>query len=226
LVRSSVLISHVIQMIVMSALVEVVVSNTRLAGVEYRQGVTLSNYDVHGLSKLSIFVSKVNTSLPLYTPLTMPPSRLISQILPLFKHSRTNLQHHIRQQSTKPTAEATTNSRISRLEARLPRILARYVKPLRNAPISHITAFLVLHELTAIIPLFGLTFAFHKFDWLPPVFSEGYWVKEGVEKFGRYFRRKGWIRDADGEGFEEEKNRKGLAKWWPRGEDGVRLLVE
>jgi hypothetical protein len=174
----------------------------------------------------SIFLPKVNTRLPLYTPLTMPPSRLLSQVLPLFKYSRTNLQHQIRHQSTKPTAEASTNSRISRLEARLPRILARYVKPLRNAPISHITAFLVLHELTAIIPLFGLTFAFHKFDWLPPVFSEGYWVKEGVEKFGRYFRRKGWIRDTDGEGFEDEKNRKGLAKWWPRGEDGVRLLVE
>ncbi|KAG9628706.1 hypothetical protein KCV04_g10960, partial [Aureobasidium melanogenum] len=132
----------------------------------------------------------------------------------------------IRYQSTKPTAEATKHSRISRLEARLPRFLARYITPLRNAPISHITAFLVLHELTAIVPLFGLTFAFHKFDWLPPVFSEGYWVKEGVEKFGRYFRRKGWIRDADGEGFEDEKNRKGFAKWWPRGEDGVRLLVE
>ncbi|KAI4740781.1 hypothetical protein E4T50_08810 [Aureobasidium sp. EXF-12298] len=156
----------------------------------------------------------------------MPPTRLLSRVLPLFKHSRANLQQQIRHQSTKTTAEATTNSRISRLEARLPRVLARYVKPLRNAPISHITAFLVLHELTAIIPLFGLTFAFHKFDWLPPVFSEGYWVKEGVEKFGRYFRRKGWIRDADGEGFEKEENRKGLAKWWPRGEDGVRLLVD
>ncbi|KAI4731862.1 hypothetical protein E4T49_00101 [Aureobasidium sp. EXF-10728] len=140
--------------------------------------------------------------------------------------SRATLQQQIRHQSTKPSAEAAKQSRISRLEARLPRFLARYIKPLRNAPISHITAFLVLHELTAIIPLFGLTFAFHKFDWLPPVFSEGYWVKEGVEKFGRYFRRKGWIRDADGEGFEDDKNRKGFAKWWPRGEDGVRLLVD
>ncbi|KAH0288745.1 hypothetical protein M436DRAFT_42883 [Aureobasidium namibiae CBS 147.97] len=156
----------------------------------------------------------------------MPPLRLLSRALPRFTYGRTTLQQQIRHQSTKPTAEATNDSRISRLEARLPRFLARYVKPLRNAPISHITAFLVLHELTAIIPLFGLTFAFHKFDWLPPVFSEGYWVKEGVEKFGRYFRRKGWIRDADGEGFEKDENRKGLAKWWPRGEDGVRLLVE
>lgn len=156
----------------------------------------------------------------------MPPSRLLSQLLPSLRYSRTTLQQQIRHQSTKPTAEATKHSRISRLEARLPRFLARYITPLRNAPISHITAFLVLHELTAIVPLFGLTFAFHKFDWLPPVFSEGYWVKEGVEKFGRYFRRKGWIRDADGEGFEDEKNRKGFAKWWPRGEDGVRLLIE
>ncbi|KAI5211663.1 hypothetical protein E4T42_08108 [Aureobasidium subglaciale] len=156
----------------------------------------------------------------------MPPPRLLSHVLPLFRYNRSTLQQQIRHQSTKPSAEATKHSRISRLEARLPRFLGRYVAPLRNAPISHITAFLILHELTAVIPLFGLTFVFHKFDWLPPFFSEGYYVKEGVAKFGRYFRRKGWIRDADGEGFEDEKNRKGFAKWWPKGEDGVRLLVE
>lgn len=156
----------------------------------------------------------------------MPPSRLLSRVSLLFRNSRSTCQQQIRHQSTKPTAEASKHSRISRLEARLPRFLARYVQPLRNAPISHITAFLILHELTAILPLFALTAAFHKFNWLPPFFSEGYYVKEGVEKFGRYFRKKGWIRDADGEGFEQEKNRKGLAKWWPRGEGGVRLLVE
>jgi Hypothetical protein FLILHELTA len=50
--------------------------------------------------------------------------------------------------------------------------------------------------LTAIIPLFGLVGAFHYFQWLPPFFAEGRWVLLGVEKFGNYFRRNGWI---DGE---------------------------
>ncbi len=89
---------------------------------------------------------------------------------------------------------------------------------------SHITAFLVLHELTAIVPLFGLTFAFHKFDWLPPVFQKVTGSK-GVESL-EYFRRKGWIRDADGEGFEDEKEQKGLRSGGLGDRDGVRLLVE
>lgn len=152
----------------------------------------------------------------------MPQPRLL-HALPLFRHGRTTLIRQIRRSSTKPDPTAAKHTRISRIEARLPRFLARYVRPLRNAPISHITAFLVLHEITAIVPLFLLTAAFHKFEWLPPFFSEGYWVKEGVEKFGRYFRRKGWIGD---EGDVAGGERQGLGKWWPRGEGGVRLLVE
>lgn len=115
------------------------------------------------------------------------------------------------------STDASTSSRISRLESRLPRFLQRYVKPLRNAPISHITAFLILHELTAIVPLFGLTAVFHYTDWLPPYVTEGAWVKQGVEKFGKYLRKKGWIGDEDGGGGD---------RWYGRGEGGVRIVVE
>lgn len=110
----------------------------------------------------------------------------------------------------------TPSSRISRIESRLPRFLQRYIQPLRNAPISHITAFLVLHELTAVIPLFGLTAFFHYANWLPPYISEGAWVKQGTEKFGKYLRKKGWL------GTEEE----GGTRWLGRGESGVRIVVE
>ena len=63
----------------------------------------------------------------------------------------------------------------------------------------------------------------------------------GVEKFGNYFRRKGWIdagnkREAeelveDGEASEVERKEKGkgrgrTSKWWGRGETGTRLVVE
>jgi hypothetical protein len=104
------------------------------------------------------------------------------------------------------------------MERRLPRFLLRYLSPLRAAPLSHVTAFLVLHELTAIIPLFGLAAAFHYYNWLPPYISEGKWVSEGIVMFGNWMRKRGWIGD-DGKG--------GAAgMWWGRGESGVRIVVE
>jgi hypothetical protein len=42
--------------------------------------------------------------------------------------------------------------------------------------------------------LFGLAGYFHYTHWLPPWFAEGAWIASGVERFGRYFKRKGWIR--------------------------------
>ncbi|RMY94387.1 hypothetical protein D0861_01376 [Hortaea werneckii] len=128
-------------------------------------------------------------------------------------------------------------SRVARVESKLPRFLQRFVTPLRHAPVSHVVAFLILHEITAIVPLIALAGTFHYTHWLPPFISEGKWISDGVEKFGRYFRRKGWITDAqeaeaeaEVEGDKKGKLRKAVSsvggKWWGRGEGGVRLLVE
>ncbi|KAG4426908.1 hypothetical protein IFR05_017609, partial [Cadophora sp. M221] len=62
---------------------------------------------------------------------------------------------------------------------------------LLTAPLSHLTSFLILHELTAIIPLVGLATTFHYAGWLPEKWVQGCWVREGVERFGRWFGRKG-----------------------------------
>lgn len=113
------------------------------------------------------------------------------------------------------TSTEASRSRMDHIESRLPRFLQRIVTPLRNAPVSHITAFLILHEITAIVPLFGLAAAFHYSEWLPPYISEGKWVKEGTEKFGKWVKKRGWI---------AEDQRSG--KWWGRGEGGVRIVVE
>ncbi|OQO14132.1 hypothetical protein B0A48_01008 [Cryoendolithus antarcticus] len=102
--------------------------------------------------------------------------------------------------------------RLSRLESRLPRFLRHITTPLRTAPLSHITAFLLLHELTAILPLLALATAFHQYDYLPPYISEGKWVKEGTVKFGGYMKRKGWIGEE--------------GSWWGTGEGAVRVVVE
>lgn len=53
-------------------------------------------------------------------------------------------------------------------------------------------------------------------------------VKAGVEKFGRYMRRKGWIDDGEVSGADAKNGRIGrnAGKWWGRGEGGVRVVVE
>ena len=129
--------------------------------------------------------------------------------------------------ATEPTpsspSPAPQLSRIARLESRLPRFLHRYTTPLRTAPVSHITAFFILHEITAILPLFGLAALFHYTNWLPPGLSEWKWVSEGISKFGKYARRKGWISDAE-EGHAGRKA--GIGRWWGTGEAGTRWVVE
>ena len=98
----------------------------------------------------------------------------------------------------------------------MPRFLRRFTTPLLSAPVSHVSSFLILHELTAVAPLLGLFALFHYANWLPPYVSEGKWVQQGVEKFGRYFRRKGWLGDEGG----------WKTKGWGLGESGVRILGE
>lgn len=117
----------------------------------------------------------------------------------------------------RPEASEKTRSRVVRITSRLPRFLQRYTTPLINAPLTHISAFLLLHELTAVVPLFGLAATFHYTRWMPPLIGEGKWVSDGVEKFGNYFRRKGWLG-------EEGKAKR--YKWWGRGEGGTRLVIE
>lgn len=131
---------------------------------------------------------------------------------------------------TTPTSASTSQSRIERFNRRLPRFLHKYTNALGNAPVTHITSFLILHELTAVIPLFGLAGYFHYTHWLPPWIAEGAWVAAGVERFGRYFRRKGWIRSEEADEAEREademRKMRGVDKSWKVGEGGVRLVVE
>lgn len=159
-------------------------------------------------------------------------------VLPRRRRLTARLPASLRRQfASHPTHSAPKpqSSTYTRLVARTPRFLRPTLTALHNAPVTHITAFLILHEITAVVPLFGLAGAFHYYNWLPPYFAEGAWVVAGVEKFGRYFKRKGWI--AAGEEAEIERGaRSGMSmdeiektrglKWWNRGEGGTRLVVE
>src|SRR6195952_4833841 len=104
----------------------------------------------------------------------------------------------------KSDKQAAVRSRFDRFVERTPRFLKPTVTSLRQAPFSHVAAFFILHELTAVIPLLGLAGTFHYWRWLPPYFAEGAWISGSVEKFGRYFRKKGWITEKEETAVEEE----------------------
>ncbi|PGH04237.1 hypothetical protein GX51_03582 [Blastomyces parvus] len=82
-------------------------------------------------------------------------------------------------------------TRLQTFNNRLPSFLRPYTTPLLNAPVTHITSFLILHEITAVVPLLGLTGAFHYWGWIPAL-GDGT-VDEGVRKFGRWLKKKGWV---------------------------------
>ncbi|MCJ1354535.1 MAG: hypothetical protein MMC33_004524 [Icmadophila ericetorum] len=124
--------------------------------------------------------------------------------------------------SNPPTPSPTPATRVARMQSRLPRFLQSYTTPLLDAPISHIISFLLLHEITAVVPLFGLAGFFHYSQWMPPFISEGKWVADGMEKFGNWFRKRGW----PGEVGEDGKHLGKRGVWWGRSEGGVRIVVE
>ncbi|CAI6303719.1 unnamed protein product [Periconia digitata] len=130
---------------------------------------------------------------------------------------------------TKPSpasSTASSQSRIQRFNRRMPKFLHKYTNALASAPVSHITSFLILHELTAIVPLFGLAATFHYTHWLPPWFAEGELILQGVDRFGKWFRKKGWIRSEEANEAELEVEMRKRDKAWGISEGGVRLVVE
>ncbi|RDW84769.1 hypothetical protein BP6252_02359 [Coleophoma cylindrospora] len=146
---------------------------------------------------------------------------------------RTQILHgsrHKRAQSTNPTPSTSRNGgsskgaiRLNKILAAVPKPLRKYTDPLRDAPKTTILTFLVLHEITAIVPLFGFAGLFHYTEWIPSSFADGTYV----DKFARYFRRKKWF------GFTDEQQedaqvhmemQNGQQVWM--GEAGRRILIE
>lgn len=100
-------------------------------------------------------------------------------------------------------AAGKQQSRADRILSRLPRGMQGYAGRLRSAPLPHVVAFLVLHELTAVVPLLGLFGLFHyggasaaPIGYMMEHY--GAYVRDGTAKFERYFTRKCWF------GFGEE----------------------
>jgi hypothetical protein len=120
-----------------------------------------------------------------------------------------------------------TRAKLDSWISRSPKFFKPTLTALRDAPASYIVSFAVLHEITAVVPLIGLFWFFHQTRWLPEYFAEGKWVTEGVERFGRYFRKKGWISEADETNAERQVAEKevGTLAASQTG-DGSRMLIE
>ena len=153
----------------------------------------------------------------------MPPPQCIQ----LARHCRHSFNRLERRRLSSQASAPEVQPRLKRLNARLPRFLHRYTTPLLTAPVTHITSFLLLHEVTAVIPLFALAGLFHYSQWMPPFISEGKWVADGVRKFGDWFRKKGWLGEVPTVGQDGQEGKIGRrGKWWDRGEGSVRVVVE
>ncbi|KAJ5146439.1 uncharacterized protein N7515_001003 [Penicillium bovifimosum] len=126
---------------------------------------------------------------------------------------------------TSQTSPKDSRSRLRRFNDRLPRFLRTYTTPLLGAPVTHITSFLILHEVTAILPLFGLVGAFHYGAWMPNLASETDETNafdEGAARFGRWLKKKGWV-DEDDANTVAEHEATGVKKTETA---GVRLVLE
>lgn len=123
--------------------------------------------------------------------------------------------------------ESSQASRIDRVTARLPQRLQKYTNGLRNAPVSHVVSFLILHELTAIVPLFALFALFRYTTFVPVAYVTSHfrdYVQTGISRFERYFSRKGWFGFGPGDA-DKEKADDAMDKW-ESGEQKYKILVE
>ena len=130
-------------------------------------------------------------------------------------------------------AESTQTSRIDRITSKLPRRLQKYTNGLRNAPVPHIVSFLILHEITAIVPLFALFGLFHYTDYVPVSYMSehfGGYVQEGLARFEKYFKRKGWFGFSKDEAAPAnvpgEEQPKDAMDRWKSGDDRYKFVVE
>ena len=139
------------------------------------------------------------------------------------------------QRRTSATTPPTT--RASKILSKLPPSLQRYTTRLRRAPLSHVVAFLILHEITAVVPLLGLFGLFHYTAYAPADYVTEHWggyVGDGVRRFEKYFRRKGWFgfgaEDPASMGAESEgdsaEDTKSLVMNWEGAEGKYKLLAD
>ena len=113
--------------------------------------------------------------------------------------------------------------------------MRKYTGRLRDAPGSHAVAFLILHEITAVIPLLGLFGLFHFTDYVPIGYMlehYGGYVEDGVGRFERYFTNKGWFGFESQDGSSpaahgaEAQGQDAVLQRWESADTKYRIVVE
>ncbi|KAF7933304.1 hypothetical protein EAE99_003189 [Botrytis elliptica] len=91
------------------------------------------------------------------------------------------------------SSRSRLQNRMQTLQSRLPKFLHPYTAPLLNAPKTYIISFLILHEITAIVPILLLASGFHYSGWLPSDLIPEERVDKAKGMFERWFGRRGWF---------------------------------
>ncbi|WLF77292.1 hypothetical protein PVL30_001004 [Lodderomyces elongisporus] len=79
---------------------------------------------------------------------------------------------------------------------RIPKFLRNYASQFIHAPYSHLVAFLVLHELTAIIPLFGIWYYLHNHPGFIPMDLPQWALTKGASVMDKVLERMDWHIDS------------------------------
>lgn len=108
----------------------------------------------------------------------------------LFGASRASKTPAEKNEQETPQKDKTVDLTNHPIFKRLPKFLHKYAVNFINTPVSHVTSFIVLHELTAVVPLFALWGTFHYLDFTPQL---GDWIMErGIEFIKAMGERNGW----------------------------------
>lgn len=94
-------------------------------------------------------------------PVVTSRSLVTSPTLHLFKKTKLDVVADIKANAPEPVVDKEGYDKHPILK-RVPRILRPYTTQFIKAPVSHVTAFVILHEITAIVPLAGIWYLLHE----------------------------------------------------------------
>lgn len=97
-------------------------------------------------------------------------------------------QRGLMSRAAKQIKEKVPGSAATRM---FPKFMAKYAAKIGGAPMSHLTSFLLIHELTAIVPLFGIWGAFYYLDYVPLGMPD-WLIENGSEFIRKMAQRNNW----------------------------------
>lgn len=78
-----------------------------------------------------------------------------------------------------------------RARSLFPKFMRRYAERINNAPVSHIASFFIVHEITAVVPLFGLWGLLYYLEYVPVGIPEVI-IEEGSRFIQKMAERNDW----------------------------------